>query len=475
MVSEKFRYQLRQEVEQWRAEGLIDAELYRQLEERYQFDNLEIAARNRFIGIFMGLGGILLGLGAIAFVAANWQVWSREFRVMLLLSVFIGVNAAGFYLWRIAPVSKAKINTEIPSQSGWQQRLGEGLLLLGAILLGANMALMAQMFHIGGSLFELYLIWGLGVLAMAYSLRLTSLGVMAILLMGCGYLLSVFDWTSILDSWGQILIQHAPLAASLLFIPLAYWCRSRIIFAMGANAVIFPLLTSISQGWNIAPGFCLASAYTLPPALLWGYDDRNFPTFLCSRLFQPLARSLALIFLSILFYFSSFNLWSYFPSQTVEISKLLSWPQMIDIIILGALAIWEWLALARREKKNKASSSNILNSNTVAILIAIATLTSIFHMSIHPIPEVTVFIFNVLLFFLATALIREGLTITNRSFFWGGMLLLTLQILSRTIEYNTALILKALAFFACGIAVIAAGLWFERYSSSLKPSKENSL
>ncbi|HIK26962.1 MAG: DUF2157 domain-containing protein [Oscillatoriaceae bacterium SKW80] len=475
MVSEKFRYQLRQEVEQWRAEGLIDAQLYRQLEERYQFDSLEIAARNRFIGIFMGLGGILLGLGAIAFVAANWQVWSREFRVMLLLSVFVGVNAAGFYLWRIAPVSNAKINTE-PSQTGWQQRLGEGLLLLGAILLGANMALMAQMFHIGGSLFELYLVWGLGVLAMAYSLRLTSLGVMAILLSGCGYLLSVFDWNSKQDiSWVQILIQHAPLAATLLFIPLAYWCRSRIIFALGANAVIFPLLTSISQGLNIAPGFFFALAYTLPPALLWGYDDRNFPTFLCSRIFQPLARRLALVFLSILFYFSSFNLWSNFPSQTVEISKLLSRPLIIDIIILGAIAIWEWFSLARREKKNKLSKSTILTSKFVAFLMAIATLTSIFNLSIYPIPELTVFIFNLLLFFLATALIREGLTITNRRFFWGGMLLLTLQIISRTIEYNTDLILKALAFFACGIAVIAAGLWFERYSSRLKPSKENSL
>ncbi len=475
MVSEKFRHQLRQEAEQWRAEGLINAELYRQLEERYQLDSLEMAARNRFIGIFMGLGGILLGLGAIAFVAANWQVWSRDFRVMLLLSVFIGVNAAGFYLWRIAPLSRAKINTEIPSQSGWQQRLGQGLLLLGAILLGTNMALMAQMFHIGGSLYELYFVWGLGVLAMAYSLRLTSLGVLAIILIGWGYWLGVFDWNSKQDiSWLQGLIQHAPLAGSLLFIPLAYWCRSRAIFVLGAIAVIFTLLTSIGQVLDIAPGFLWAIAFALPPALLWGYDDRNFPT-LRRRMFQPIARGLALAFLSIFFYFSSFNWWSDSPIQPVEIAELLSWPTRIDIIFLGALAIWEWLSLARREKKDRARSSAILSADAIAGFIAIATLTPIWHLSVHPIPELAVYIFNVLLFFLAACLIREGLSLGSRLSFWGGMLLLTLQILSRTIEYDTDLILKALAFFACGIAVIAAGLWFERYSSGLKPSKENSL
>lgn len=475
MVSEKFRHQLRQEAEQWRAEGLINAELYRQLAERYQLDSLEMAARNRFIGIFMGLGGILLGLGAIAFVAANWQVWSRDFRVLLLLSVFVGVNAAGFYLWRVAPFPGARGEQNMPSRSGWQQRLGYGLLLLGAILLGANMALMAQMFHIGGSLYELYLVWGLGVLAMAYSLRLTSLGVLAIILVGWGYWLGAFDWNSKQEfSWLQLLVEHAPLVGSLLFIPLAYWCRSRAIFALGAIAVVLSLQVSLGQAASIAPGLLWAIACGLPPALLWGYDDRIFPN-LRARMFQPLARNLALWFLSILFYFCSFRWWSDASVQPVDGAVLLSWTPLIDVALLGGFAIWEWLYLARRERKLRARGGWALSTNAIACFIAIATLIPIWHLSIHPIPAIATFLFNVLLFLLAAGLIREGLALGNRLSFWGGMLLLTLQILSRTIEYDTDLVLKACAFFACGIAVIAAGLWFERYSSGLKPSKENSL
>ncbi|MCM1981629.1 DUF2157 domain-containing protein, partial [Lyngbya confervoides] len=163
MGTEKFRRQLREEAEQWWQDGLIDAALYEQLADRYQFKSIETATSLRFIAILLGLGGILLGLGAITFVAANWQDWSRSVRVILLLSLFLGINSTGFFLWR---------------QPG-RQRLGQGLLLTGSLVLGANLGLMSQMFHQSGFLYELLLIWSLGVLGMAYGLRLTSLGVVA--------------------------------------------------------------------------------------------------------------------------------------------------------------------------------------------------------------------------------------------------------------------------------------------------------
>ncbi|MEK0189760.1 DUF2157 domain-containing protein, partial [Microcoleus anatoxicus] len=118
------------------------------------------ASRNRFLGILISLGSILLALGVITFVAANWQVWSREARVALLLSLFVAVNAAGFYLWRIPPSRSKNSNPNIPLTKGRNKLLGEGLLLLGSLILGANMALMAQMFHIGGSAYGLFLAWG---------------------------------------------------------------------------------------------------------------------------------------------------------------------------------------------------------------------------------------------------------------------------------------------------------------------------
>ncbi len=466
MVSDNFRHQLRQEAKLWRAEGLINEDLYQQLSERYQFYSLETAASNRFIAILTGLGGILIGLAAITFVAANWQFWSREFKVALLLSLFIGVNATGFYLWRTPTGTAGK-------RDGWKQRLGHALLLLGAIILGANMALMSQMFHISGSPHGLYLVWGLGVLAMAYSLRLTSLGVLAMILMGSGYWLGVFDWRSKEEfSWLELLVQHMPVVASLLFVPLAYWCRSRAIFSLAAIGIVFSLETSLFQGSSVSPAWIAAIACALPPALLWGYDDTILPN-IHSRWFQPLARTLALWFLGGMFYFCSFRWWENASSQQIEAAALLNWIPLLDVALLGGLTVWEWLYLARQGRKHPSRKGVDLTTNTIACFIAVSALIPLWHFSFSSIPLLATFAFNVLLFLLAAGLIQEGLALGNRGTFWGGMVLLVLQIISRMLEYDTGLLLKAFVFLLCGIGAIAAGLLFERYSSTLAPSKEN--
>lgn len=464
MISDKFRRELREQAKLWQAEGLIDTSFYQQLSERYQFNTLETASRNRFLSILISLGGILLGIGVITFVAANWQVWSREARVALLLSLFVAVNAAGFYLWRIPPSRSQSSNQNIlPATKGRNKLLGEGLLLLGALILGANMALMAQMFHIGGSAYGLYLVWGIGVLGMAYSLRLTSLGVLSALLIGFGYWLAVLDWSSKVEfSWLEVLVRQMPIAASLMFVPLAYWCRSRVIFAIGAIVIIFSLQVSIAQGADAGWGAAIFCA--LPPALLWGYDDIMLP-YVHSRLFQPTARSLALVFLACLFYILSFH-WFWQDSPTPRQTGP-DWVLLANVAVLGALALFEWLHLGRSEFRRPKQKGGDFTAGAIALFILASAFIPFFHLSFTPIPQLATFLFNVLSFMLAVGLIREGLALGNRQSFWGGMVLITLQIISRVFEYNTELLLKSFVFVLCGIGVIAAGLWFERHFAKI--------
>jgi uncharacterized membrane protein len=49
MASEKFGYQLRQEAQRWQAEGIISPEVYQQLSDRYQLQELDSTARDRLI------------------------------------------------------------------------------------------------------------------------------------------------------------------------------------------------------------------------------------------------------------------------------------------------------------------------------------------------------------------------------------------------------------------------------------------
>lgn len=463
MTTENFRRQLRHESERWWAEGLIDADFYETLAQRYQFEALEGDASNRFIAILMGLGGILLGLGVITFVAANWQEWSRLFRIVVLLSLFVGVNVTGFYLWRR------------PTHLRGLQRLGHGLLLLGALILGANIALISQMFHQSGNFYELLLIWGIGVVAMAYSLRLTSLSVLALILVGWGYGLGWVTWSTGQDlNLSQLIVQHMPLVASLLFVPLAHWCRSRAVFGLAAIVISLSLVLNLRPlaGWFyghfLTSGWVAALAFTLPPALLWAYHPQWQRTATPNPNFQPIARSLAVWCLAILFYsFSFFWLWNTTPSDYYPVAQW-NWQPLLDALVLSVWAGLGWIRLRHLLQAQLQRpfwvQEKALNTGVVALLIVITAGLFLWNFEINLTPTLTVLLFNLMLFLLAVLLIRDGLALGQRHTFWGGMTLLVLGIVTRMLEYNTDLLLKSIVFVACGIGVIMAGLWFERHA-----------
>lgn len=459
MNSDKFRRQLRAEAKLWQAENLISASLYEQLAERYQFNALETASQNSFLAILIGLGAVLLGLGVITFVAANWQAWSREVKWSLLLVLFIVVNTGGFSLWRT-------------QKSGRGRRFGEGLLLLGALILGANLALSGQMFHIEGSSYGLFLIWGLGVLLMSYSLRLTSLGVLSILLIVTAYWQGVSQLFSPGEfSWIKLLMNHFALASALLFVPLAYWCRSRAVFA-GALFAILPALQFSLAGllnFNLPAGLYVVLACALPIGLLWGYDDTLWPQ-VERKFFQPLARTLALWLMALTFFWASFYwLWNLFSASSLQnpppIREL---SPLIDISIFIGFTVWEWLHLAKPSRLYPKRWGLEAVDVAVAGLTLASASVAFWHLTVGPISILATFIFNVLMFLLAAGLIRLGLARGKRDAFWGGLVLLTLQIMSRMFEYNTELLLKSLVFVLCGVGVIAAGFWFERHFARTK-------
>lgn len=446
MPSQKFRRQLRQEAQQWQSEGLIDPSVYEQLAQRYQFGELETASRNQFVSILLLIGSILLGVGAIAFFAANWQVWSRELKVALLLLLFIGFNTAGFVLWQ--------------RPKGGQRRLGQILLVLGALILGVNMALISQLFQQNRPAYQLLLLWGVGVLGMAYSLRLTGLGILSALLIGIGYIQGQGqpEFLAIGEiGWLRLMVRFMPVVAAVMFIPLAYWCGSRWIFRLGAIAVIYSLeVNLLSLNVLIAPAWVSAIACALPPALLWGYRDRFWRRYLSNaKSFESTARTLAIIFLSLLFSLLSFYwMWnvSFMPSANNAFH--VPWYISVNLFIFVSITIWEWLHRWRQCDRT---------TGVVAFMIVISAVIPYWHLKTGSLDIAAVLTFNLMLLVLAIGIIRKGITQAQRRFFWGGLVLLTLQVLSRMVEYNTDLLFKSLVFLLCGCGIMVAGVSFEYY------------
>ncbi len=467
MSTDKFRSQLRQEAEIWRTEGLITDSQHEQLSQRYQFNTLDTSSRNQFVMILIGLGSILIGLGIITFVAANWQELSKTAKILLLLSLFVSVNATGFYIWRKSNDSN--------------QRLGTGLLILGALILGANMGLMGQIYQVNNPFYELMLAWGIGVLAMAYSLRLTSLALLSILLIWIGQwgfaINSLFDsnWLYQNLSWSSLLGENMPILACIMFIPLAYLCKSRWVFAFSAIAIISALLGNLyfysfgmGRLFNLSllqiSGWAIALSLALPPILLWSYEDFR-ENIAISKSFKVISQTLTLIYLAGTFYsFSFYSLWDNWSREPLErdLSEVNLFP-LIGLLVLIVIGIWQWVHLGKTIARHRPRQSQDLTTIVIGLLIVIPVVISLWHTYIAVIPEFATFAFNALLFILSIGLMREGLTHGQRRAFWFGLLVLVLRILNWFFLANTGLFFKSLVFILCGVGVIAIGLWFEKY------------
>ncbi|MGF1513574.1 MAG: DUF2157 domain-containing protein [Elainellaceae cyanobacterium] len=464
MASDQFRRQLKRETARWQQDGWISPDQHARLAEHYRLEQVEEAAYGQFITLLISIGCLLVGIGCITFVAANWQLIPRLPKVLLLTTVFLAVNGTGFVLWR-RPQS---------------QSLGEGLLLLGALIFGGNLALMGQMFHQSGSGYGLCAAWSVGAMAMAYGLRLRSLGVLAQLLLGIAYVLWLRDvpwqWTearSILDA----LLQQAPLVTVALFLPLTYYARSRSLFVLTALGTLASLVVTLAQLVRLAApeGVAIALGLTLPVGLLWSYNDRFWlrGEAALTHSFRPASRAIAIIYLSAgLYLFSFHSFWASVSSDVAEALPLTDaiFPGLsVALLLLVSVAGWIHLGWPRRDRPWRLSATDAV----VLGLLGIVAGVCLVHWHVEPAAIVATFLFNVLLAVLGIGIMREGLEESNRAQFWLGLVLLVLQILSRVLEYNTGLLIKSLTFLACGVAVITLGLWFERYARLSRRSTTN--
>ena len=462
MSTENFRRELRDESAQWRQEGLIDSELFEHLRQRYQLDQLESGSSNRFTAVLLGLGGILLGLGVITLVAANWQAWPRLLRVVVIFSAFLGVNAAGFYVWQ---------RTEQQSGSG---RLGNGLLLAGALLMGANIGLMSQMFHQSGSVDGLYLVWGLGVLVMAYSLRLTALGVLSWILIFMSYwganVGSAWGGQNAEVDWIAWLTRYLPILITPLYLPLAHGCRSRALYGIWGVGLMTLLPSALTVG-QLNP-VLQTLTIMLPPALLWVYRAQ-FGRRPSDR-FESIGRSLSIWFVSIATYAYSFRmLWT-------NAGQLSDGPEfeggylfLIGLAGLWAIAAyggWQWFLRWRSRSPGESLQEPRelwMKTPVFAVVLLILGVAVFCQLQGFFGQLGSAFVFgplalNLLLFFIGFALLHDGILLGIRQRFWGGMGIVVIGLVTRMFEYDTDLLLKALVLAVCGIGIIVAGLWFEK-------------
>ena len=124
-----FRTLLKREFPRWREEGIVDEEAEATLARRYQLDEEGVSVAATAIYV---LGVLLIGGGVVSFVAWNWDSIPKAAKLAMLGAALVAAHASGYWLWRI---------------DRRHPRLGHALTLLGTLIFGANIGLVAQIYY----------------------------------------------------------------------------------------------------------------------------------------------------------------------------------------------------------------------------------------------------------------------------------------------------------------------------------------
>lgn len=135
----------------WQEEGLITADKAKDLQKCLEQKSGGLQT-GKGIVIFSTIGAVLIGLGILLFIGSNWDSMSPLIRGAVLLMGY-GVICAGAYI----------------CQQRSLQRVSESLWFLAVISFGANIFLLAQIFHFSLTFWQGPFLWLIGTLAMGYA------------------------------------------------------------------------------------------------------------------------------------------------------------------------------------------------------------------------------------------------------------------------------------------------------------------
>jgi len=384
-IDRGFARKLRDEIEVWEQEGMVSPILKEQILAYYQMKARVggPAGTGKLITTLSVLGAVLAGVGVILFVAANWStipVWGK------LAVIFIPMAACYVlgYLLRY--------------ERGDFPRVGAGFILLGAILFGAGIFLIAQIYHLSVHFANGPLVWGLGVLPLAYLLRFKTLLSLSLIVLLVWLGMETHSWLSpeAFESFGWV-------PADSKFISL-FFMAGLALWGLGLMHRGYEGLRRIS-----APYIILGMLCTFGTGFLFTFDlyGRNFGAPVLWPFYLALS---ALFLLAVL-------------GLALSSERPLGWVwEVVFLLVLLGLVLY--LTFLFGGLPGKGHRDFVLSAN---LIFALAVLIVLF---LGYLREFPIYVNMALLFFVLDLVVRYFdffWELLPRSFFFiiGGLVLLT--------------------------------------------------
>jgi uncharacterized membrane protein len=474
-ISNQFRELLKQELQLWQMDGLIGTEQSSAISQRYQLDQMAKESTNRLLLAIYIIGATLIGAGAISFVAAHWENISPWVKIVLIVACMLTGHIAGFYLWKVSAKSP---------------RLGHALIVLGTLVFGANIGLMAQIFHIKSNFYNGLYAWAIGAIIMAYVVESVPNAVIAIIVSFIGFC----GWANL----NHLSFCYYPFVITVIFLPFAYLYRSVFIYVLSLVSIGVSILISISEvsgGWWWGPSFTAFYIAAVGLGVFYfgcGLLSDRFPTF---RQFTFPAVLLGTVFMTLSAYMLSFEAvakhlnwlenWGYYSNANIAArrSEILNnwwrWGTPAIAVYLAAVILWIWAIIKGGlfDRRFFLVSVSVLAA-FVLIISGLITAGFLPHSSgqyyDYSIDDCfwIVVLFNLGCFTLCAGLIAGSFRTESRGLFWAGIIFTALVITSRFLEYETGLLIKAVIFIVCGVGIILAGVGFENYLKRRRVANE---
>ncbi len=209
------------QIKQWLKDGTITRpQAKKMLADTTQYR--KESTSNKLIVSISTIGAILIGIGAILFIASNWRAIPNVMKVLILLAA----TFISYFLGYLFAYEKKNL-----------PKVGNVLLFLGALLFGASVFLVAQIYNITANHNSLVLIWLIGILPLVYALKSVSIAGLASLL----YFI-----------WGYLLIFQNNIFSTILLLPIILLVAGVLLFGIGALHYISDSLATIARTYRIA-------------------------------------------------------------------------------------------------------------------------------------------------------------------------------------------------------------------------------
>jgi uncharacterized membrane protein len=192
----------------------------------------------RAIGI---LGAAALGAGVILFFAANWSEIARALRVVILLLGLVAFYTAGFWL------------LEVRRAFG---NVGHGFVFVGAILFGASLFLVGQMYNVDAHDPLGFAVWSAGALATTLFFRSKPTAGLTVLTLEAWIIHELVEYDANYDS--------------VVFIPYALALYGLALYALGRAGERHLEAFGLAGAMRVV-GFALVGFMTLLLSLRYVY------------------------------------------------------------------------------------------------------------------------------------------------------------------------------------------------------------